>query len=131
MRTALEVGHADFVAAVFVRSFGGAVCADAAPDGGGAFLDKPRDDFGVCAEVCLVGNSRVFQKLVAGNGEFGRFAIADCEARDGEGRFFAGEEALERFLAAHAVHGHVGVVVKRCDADVLYADGGRNLVDCC
>ena len=80
-------------------------------------------------EICLVRNGRTLQELVAGDGNFGRFAIADCEACDGEGRFFAGEEPLERFLAANAVHGHVGVVVKRCNADVLYAHGGRNFVD--
>ncbi len=122
--TALEIGGAGFaeVARVLVQ-------ARAHDGGGSAFIEQARDDFGVCAEVCLVGDGRVFQKLVAGDGGLGLFAVTDCEARDGEGRFFAGEEALERFVAAHAVHGHVGVVVKRCDADVLYAHGCRNSVD--
>ena len=53
-------------------------------DCGGPFLaSEAFDDFGTPVEVCLVGDGRAFQKLVAGDGGLGRFAIADCEARDG------------------------------------------------
>ena len=83
----LEVGDADFAQTLF-----GSVQVARAHDGGGsAFIEQARDDFGVCAEVCLVGDGRVFQKLVAGDGGLGLFAVTDCEARDGEGRYFAGE----------------------------------------
>ena len=87
--TALEVGGAGFAAVC--RAVDVAARNTPLPDGGGIFVKQAFNGLCAAVEVCLVGDGRVFQEFVAGDGEFGCFAVIDFEARDGKGCFFAGE----------------------------------------